>query len=212
MKTVKLFLTVCLLAAVTSASAQFANGGGSKSSNFKNTDSYNRVWFGYQPMSMTYSYSGYSSSESLSAIAFGYTRGISVMETQPLFVEVGGNLGYGFKSINNASLNLVAVQVPVNLTYKFSFGNGDFSLAPYFGLNFRINLLGSISEGGESINIFDKDIMGNDAYKRFQMGWQIGVGLNYKRFYFGAGYGTDFMEICENTKIGTATIAVGINF
>ncbi len=32
------------------------------------------------------------------------------------------------------------------------------------------------------------------TWNRFQMGWQIGVGFQYKPFYLGVQYGTDFIH------------------
>lgn len=63
-------------------------------------------------------------------------------------------------------------------------------------------------------NMFDKDDMGSkDAtWKRFQVGWQIGVGLDYKHFYFGLAYGKDFSELYKKCKVSFTTISVGYNF
>jgi len=59
-----------------------------------------------------------------------------------------------------------------------------------------------------SINTGDKDY----TWKRFQMGWQVGVGLNYNSLYIGVGYTKDFIELCKKTKMGYASITLGYNF
>ncbi len=38
-------------------------------------------------------------------------------------------------------------------------------------------------------NMGDKDL----TWNRFQMGWHVGVGFQYKPFYLGVHYGTDFI-------------------
>lgn len=137
---------------------------------------------------------------------------------------------------------LFSVSIPINLVYKFSFNNNDLSVMPYVGINFKGNIigkskfemitdLGSDNEktfwevwdnnedmveefGKHEQNMFDKKETGNkDAtWKRFQMGWQIGVGLNYKQLYVGVGYGKDFTELCKKTKVATTSITLGYNF
>ena len=68
--------------------------------------------------------------------------------------------------------------------------------------------------GREESNLFDKKETGNkDAtWKRFQMGWQLGVGLYYNQLYVGVGYGKDITELCKKTKIGTTSITLGYSF
>ncbi len=66
----------------------------------------------------------------------------------------------------------------------------------------------------EKTDLFDKKETGSkDAtWKRFQAGWQIGVGLNYKHLYIGVSYGKDFNELCKKTKLATTRISLGCNF
>ncbi len=129
---------------------------------------------------------------------------------------------------------LMSIAVPVNLAYKFNV-NPDFSLQPYLGLNLKVNVLGKAKttfdfkdkEDEEQFekmcedneldfdkNMFDKKDTGdkNLTWKRFQMGWHIGVGMNYKAFYLGLSYGTDFIALCKKTNTSTFKVGVGVNF
>lgn len=111
---------------------------------------------------------------------------------------------------NYTNINLL---VPVNFVYRFNITE-DFSIAPYIGINFKLNMVTKYKDKidtnipseyledynleGEWINYYSKDEekgMGDkDAtWNRFQMGWQIGVGFQYKPFYLGIQYGTDFI-------------------
>lgn len=147
------------------------------------------------------------------------------------------DLGYK-EDILERKTNLFSINIPVNLAYKFSLPNGKVSIVPYIGVNFRGNIIGKqkynltvdTNELGfsedkfweqmgkegfkQEANMFDKKDTGSKDYtwKRFQMGWQIGVGLNYNSLYVGVGYGKDFIELCKKTKIGTTSITLGYNF
>lgn len=132
----------------------------------------------------------------------------------------------------------ISLAVPVNVAYKFNINN-DFSIQPYLGLNLKFNLYANMStkidcddsDDQEDIddlsdeqfrmafgtprdmNMFDKDDMGKDGqWKRFQLGWHIGVGVNYKALYVGLSYGTDFMEICKKHSTSNFKVGVGFNF
>ena len=43
------------------------------------------------------------------------------------------------------------------------------------------------------------------------MGWQIGLGLNLKKFYLGFEYGLDFMKIAPETKTSHVEVSLGVN-
>lgn len=136
------------------------------------------------------------------------------------------------------NLTTLNISIPVNVAYKFNI-NQDFSIHPYIGLNLKFNTLAQFktkidcddSDTQEiaddlddddfraftgrprSMSMFDKDETGKDGqWKRFQLGWHIGVGVNYKAFYVGLSYGTDFMELAKKLNTSTFKIGVGFNF
>jgi len=69
-------------------------------------------------------------------------------------------------------------------------------------------------DGDSSVSMFDKDKVGgkDNAWKRVQVGWQIGAGLSYKAFYFGLEYGLDFNELYKKCSTSDLTVSVGLNF
>ncbi|MDE7142301.1 MAG: outer membrane beta-barrel protein, partial [Muribaculaceae bacterium] len=142
----------------------------------------------------------------------------------------GVDIKYKFAHIN--------LSVPINFAYKFNINN-DFSIHPFAGLNLKFNLYANNSVKLEfddselqdfvddmsdkefeeqfgsprDYSMFDKDYVGKDGqWKRFQLGWHIGVGVNYKALYIGLSYGTDFMEICKKHSTSNFKIGVGFNF
>lgn len=243
MKANKLFLTLCLLAMATTASAQFANTGAGKSGKsgksgsvlVKDTDPYNRIYVSYSPMNLKIDVEG-ADDIKLTGLTLGYLHGFNLSSNLPLFLEVGGNVAYSYGDFEAVDYKLLSVNVPVNVAYKLSFAGSDFSLTPFLGINFRYNIVGKMKNDSDyddygdygdwswddwgysydasrsSINLFDKDEMGDSKWKHFQMGWQIGVGFNYKKLYVGISYGSDFSEIVKKTKAHTTQISLGLNF
>lgn len=129
------------------------------------------------------------------------------------FLETGLNFNYMSKTKKfesngyKESFSNINLQVPVNLAHSFNLFSEDFSLTPLVGLNFKFNLASTIKEslldgyvwpGGSTDdikqNLFSKDDMGDDyTWNRFQMGWHLGVGLQYKRIHLGLQWGKDFI-------------------
>lgn len=110
-----------------------------------------------------------------------------------------------------------SISVPVNLAYKLSFGNGDVSLTPFFGITLKANVMSKDEwvEGDEKekYDNFDKKDVGKDStWKRFQAGWQVGANLDYKQLAIGFHYGSDFGELCKKTTTSNWGISLGCNF
>lgn len=222
----KLFLTLCLLAMTTTASAQFANAGAGKSRKggsvlVKETDPYNRIYVSYSPMNYVPDSPMILEGLKLTGFSVGYLRGINLSCDLPLFLEVGGNMAYSYGDFyNTVDYKLLSVNVPVNVAYKLTFGDSGFSLTPFLGLNFRYNILRKAeSPLFDYLYDYDEDWFEDPGYylymgewKRFQVGWQIGVGFNYKKLYVGVSYGSDFSEIAESVKARTPRISLGLNF
>lgn len=254
MKKLQLFLTACLLLAATTASAQFANSGASRSNggSFNSillgdgeNDNYSRINFGYTHVSFK------GNGEDLKEIGMdgfhlGYTYGLNLTQKLPLFLEMGINTQFGFGKqpfykveynensfdifdvapMEEEDFSLISLNIPINVTYRFSFLNGDLGVSPIMGFNFRINLHGSMDypatsdEAAGTINCFDEDDMGDSAWKRFQMGFNVGVNFDYKHWNLGVIYTADFMPLVDysllgqdiETKMGTTFLTLGYKF
>jgi len=231
-----LLLTALLLAAATTASAQFAGGksNGAHSSNTASTENWNRVFVSYNPMSLKTSIEDGADLD-LNGFSVGYSHGFSLSRNLPLFIELAPQVTYAFAKEDTIDIleegsyyeeiaaeisrSYLALNVPVSVAYKFSLRNENISLVPYLGLNFRGNILAKekfTSDGesdGAKMNCFDENDMGEDyTWNRFQLGGQVGVGMNYKHLYVGVGYTFDFMELAKKTKVSMVNITVGYNF
>lgn len=245
MKSLKTLLTCGMLLASTAAFAQFSNAGGGKSTSsrsgsglVKKTDSYSRFYVGYNPMTISPDIDG-EDDVTLHGVGVGFTHGFSLSKTQPIFLEIGvrgvynlktetdeySNVelsGHLFKNVEfKTSYEVASVSVPVNLTYKLSFGNGDVSISPFLGITLKGNVLGKKTVKLEAdkqtakkkYDLFDKkDVTKDGQWKRFQAGWQIGANLDYKKLTIGLHYGSDFGEICKKTTTSNWSVSLGYNF
>lgn len=147
---------------------------------------------------------------------------------------------YWFRDKETNKKQYINLQVPVNFGYRFNVGE-NFKISPYVGLNFKFNLVGKYKLKGETESnipmnvweaagydaedlewegkwqsVFSKDDMGGSdwTWNRFQMGWHVGVGFQYKPFYLGLQYGTDFIPAFkyEKAKINTGNLKVSLGY
>lgn len=242
MKTFKFMAMAAFAAFATTASAQFVNTnnsssgtrGGSSLSLEKDCNSYSRFSVGYMGVKLKETEDGSSYTDddnNMSGLTVGWTRGISLSSNTPLFFEVGGQVNYATKSDSESMsgvsiserINFLALSVPVNFTYKVSMSNGLY-IAPYAGIHFDLGLLfndkatAKYKSEKESLSqsFYDSDDMDGDPFNRFQMGYQVGANLGYKKFNIGIGYKASFLPLYseDDYKIQTGgpVITVGYNF
>ena len=248
----KKYLTLALLAVMCGgvAKAQFAGeyNLGKHEGDYKG---YNRIGLSYNNDSYSFNSDAKEWFESedakigsLNGFGLNYIHGFSISSSMPMFLEVGGNLNfnfgnflsykdedYGVKYEESEKMQLINLQVPVNYVYRFNVAD-DFSVAPYVGLNFRLNLIGKVKyvleawdedeyvkEEDDWLNLYSKDDM-DDAgtWNRFQMGWHIGVGFEYSKVYLGVQYGTDFIpafscdEYGYKPKVNTGSLRINLGY
>lgn len=237
MRIKNIFATAILAAVYTSASAQFASStSGATATNDVSTDGWSSVYVQYNPGTVD---PDEGDGIDFTGISVGYNKYTSISQSTPLFLEYGAALQYSWNSEEDDDIttkyNLFSAKVPVNISYVFAIPNSKISIAPFAGVNLRFNLLGNRKfevdglEGyedefwdamedeygiKEEANLFDKDDMGSkDAtWKRFQIGWQIGVNVNFQKAYLGVSYGSDFTEIVKDCKMKTTSITLGYKF
>jgi hypothetical protein len=159
--------------------------------------------------------------DSFRGLSAGFVKGFRLASQSPVFMEVGANFLWSNSSEDDydteINLNMYSINVPLNIGYRYSI-NEEFSIFPYAGITARGNISGKFTASydgeKESLNIFDEDDMGDDyTFNRFQVGWQIGFGVNLNRFYLSASFGTDFNELAKDLKISSIpSVTLGINF
>ena len=215
------------------------------------TDNYSRIYVGYNPTKIKWDdyQSELEKLFPLKhGVSLGYIYGANIVDSLPLYIEFGGNFQYSFGNeeieegdededfylLRKYKLNMYSLNVPVNLAFRFGFNDNKVEITPYLGLNFRVNLAANMKEeyemvedyygessGSSDENLFDSDEERGDIFKRFQVGFNVGVNFAFSGFNIGVGYTTDFNKICRNDydndddfggKLGVTTISVGFAF
>lgn len=213
-------LAVMAMLAV-SASAQLASD--MSATDIDAPGSYNLVGVSYDNLRLSGKNYDFGNDKSWGLNGFGveYTHGFSLSSSLPMYLEAGFkfNIGYGSKSIDEdyddysykIKMQMMRLNVPVSYAWRFNVGDG-MAVTPYAGLDFRFNVLGRIkANDDEWMSVFNEDDMGEDeTWNRFQLGWHIGVGFNYKHLYVGVNYGTDFINAFKYKKSSVSSGNLGI--
>ena len=205
------------------------------------TDNYSRIYVGYNPTKIKWEDNQSDNEKSFPlqhGISLGYIYGANIVDSLPLYIEFGGNFQYSFGKEEyeeedeysyesyKYKLNMYSLNIPVNLAFRFGFNDNKVEITPYLGLKFRVNIAGDMKleehcfqYSGTHIKLFDNsdEEMGDSAFKRFQVGFNVGVNFAFSGFNIGVGYTTDFNKICSaldeyDGKLGVTTISVGFAF
>lgn len=206
MKNLKLLLIAGTLVVAGSAMAQ----------------DYNRVGLSYNNDHYGYNKNFYGNNKdrdpsfNSNGVGLNYVHGFRLKRSLPMYIEVGGDINFGFKSESKTEhLNTIKVTakyqfqninltVPVNFAWKFNVGK-DFYITPYIGINGKFNFVTRERKGvingkiiwADWINILkeDKDngIRKGDTWRVFQMGGQIGATFGWKHVSLGLQYGGDYI-------------------
>lgn len=165
----------------------------------------------------------------LNGFGIDYIHGFGLSKNIPLYLETGLKMSMGFYSDSyrdyeeeekvEENITKMSFSVPVNVAYKVNLGN-NMSLLPYVGLNFKVNALANakvtwkyddyldLESESETVNL----LKGEDSANVFQLGWHLGVGFNYSKFYAGLSYGTDFIKFADGINSSSFNVTLGYNF
>lgn len=220
MKKFYFLLVTLLMAGSVTASAQFM---GSSSRVSSTAEGYNSVWVGYAPTTIKSTGGLDVSISGINTFSFGVLHTAPLPNT-PLLWEVGANLEYAHKKgsfilSDDATLNVFAIKVPLNIVYALPLSDGIMAY-PFLGLNARGYLTGTLKEKDwdddvyYTVNIFsnDEDDMDGDAFKRFSLGYQLGLRVGFSKYFASISYGGDFVKIAEDTTINMVTLGLGMAF
>lgn len=154
------------------------------------TDNYNRIHAGFSTFC-------FEKQDNLMGFNAGYTYGINITgENMPMFVEVGGEYNFVTLTKDNVETTFHAVQVPVNVTYKF--GNEDFNVAPFLGESFRVGT--SFKDGG--VDVYESEAL---DYSRFCAYFNAGVNFNIMHFTIGYRFMMSNGSMQPKVTIGNIT-------
>lgn len=140
--------------------------------------------------------------------------------------------GYSFSGEASEKFSYFGITVPVNLTYRYAVPGSRVTIAPLLGFTMKCNLVAkdkieatavakSLTGNGvlakestsEEYNFFDKGDVGKDLqFKRLQIGWNIGFGVNFEAYYLGLSYGSDLTKLFRKSKTNNWAITLGYMF
>lgn len=173
-------------------------------------DGYSRFYFSFVATSAESKLNKSEEQDLGGRIGILYAKNLS--ESLPLYM--GGGIDGTIVTYKDRSRETFAhVAVPLQLSVRI--GNSDFSLEPFVGFHAKANLFGQLSYEGESIDYFSSSDMGSDyTFNRFQMGFQVGAGINIKGLYLGYEFRLDLTPLQDETKLKTQShlISLGFNF
>lgn len=227
MRSIKLFVMAILMTITCSASAQFVNArGGNRTSSpaerrsnsggtaFINTDTdnYRRLTFSLnmaQPtLSGRISGSDFRSSDiedMMFGAGIGYLFGINITgHNLPLFLELGPEVNYTFNAIEDKYydektwLHFLNVGTPVDVAYRLRLSE-SISLAPFGGLDVRVNAMALATGDDYTASYFDSDDFEPTA-NRFQLGWNVGMGFYFGKFYLGYRFNSDIIPFMSDSE------------
>lgn len=236
-----LFVVVTMLMVSVVASAQFMNAGGSSSSSGVGSSfggesapsQFNTFSFSYHPMKMIAEYGKESDSESMNGFSFQWNTNKKVVQSVPLYVGYGVGVQYSFYKDEEdddyfeveTATRFLSAKIPVDFLYRFDVPSTNVTILPYVGLDAVVHILGKITmtasyedeEESESYSFFDKDDMGDDTYRRFNIDWHIGAKLMFNgKWFLGAAYEGQVLKLYSKNKssigFGQANLSVGLVF
>ena len=146
----------------------------------------------------------------------GAVAGISLTPRAPLYLEAGiayiEKGGKGTYERKHFTYDLNYIEVPLVLKYR-AFVADNFSIDPFFGGYLACGVGGKIKDFGDRKA---ESAFSDDAFRRFDGGLRLGVGLSYDLLYVEAGYDFGLANVCNDTfdtsHNGCFFANVGVNF
>lgn len=224
MKKFRFIAVFALLSICATSFAQFTNSSSSSSST-SSGDEWNTFWVEWNPSTFDPSK---GDGQSFTGFSAGVSHAFSLSSSSPLFIEGGIGVQYSFYSEDmddyyeyTQKVNMFSIKAPINFVYRYNLPNSNVSLCPFAGVTLRYNLSGKMKyeyedsddDDDDDWDLFDKDDMGGNQFKRFQIGWQIGAKAIFNnKVSLGVSYGSDFSEIQKKVKVKTTSISLGFIF
>lgn len=135
---------------------------------------------------------------SLQGFGLEYIRGFKVSHTLPMFVEAGAAFNFTFGNRGEMSSQQIGLVIPISYAYKFNIKN-KFDIKPYAGIDFKVGILGrdQFKDDGDSewMSWYDNEIYEDGAWKRFNLGWHLGVDFQYLRYILGINFVSDITKV-----------------
>ena len=152
-------------------------------------------------------------------VGLDYIHGFSLTDRLPLFLETGVNLNFNFGSKDAVSADVSDYEDFDDEDwddFMDDMEDGDYDYEGYaYDYGYDDDYDYDDNDGSKWISNFDKKQVGkNNTWNRFQMGWHVGVGFQYKPFYLGVQNGTDFIAAYsyKKRKISSGNLKISLAY
>jgi len=200
----KFFLSIVAALLAVPTFAQIGSGGFSVSE----TSVYYGVRLGMNISTIT---GKYIDADSKVGMTLGGVLGLRVSETTPVFLESG--LYYSGRGAKDADLNYL--EIPILIKYGVQVSD-QIALLPFVGPYFSLGISGKCKyPDGTGGTVKESSY---DSFKRTDMGFKVGCGLEYNMLYAEAGYQFGVTDIAKDNPLdngahtGNLFINIGVNF
>lgn len=180
-----------------------------------------------------------AASFSLNGFVAGYSIDFRITTHHPLYLGTGLDTRFTtrdktFHDTNTydaikakVSTHFLNFNIPINLSYRLPLSE-TFNITPQLGLDVRVQAIGkrtttiSYPSGAHlpsanvsgftpgSVNLFSRNVLGEQALRRFQAGWHAALKLQYDQFVLGISYGTDFAKL--RNELGSSNLLVNLGY
>ena len=172
-------------------------------------------------------------------IGFNLGVNVDIPITQSMYMQTGlyytqkgakwkdHGTEYGEKWEDKETWNPGFLQLPILASYRYNFSDNaqlQISTGPYFAVGVSGKWKSEETEDGDTYKdkspLFGEDEDGDHCLKRFDAGWQIGLGVTIKKFFIGYTFEAGFSNLAhsdwwaDNRSIKSRNhmINVGVNF
>lgn len=147
---------------------------------------YNRLYLGYAPF---YYQDGYYED-----LNIGFTRGVRLGKKENIpFIQYGVQFDWGIG--HEGEKDEFSFTFPIDITQRYYLGKSNVSISPFVGALFKINVRHSTSD-----------------YELFQPGLEFGFNIDYKHFYTGILYHTEFFTKKGLGHTRGLSVRIGLSF
>lgn len=128
-------------------------------------------------------------------LIFGGIMGLSLSDTNPICIETGAFYSERGGQHGSYEYNLNYVEVPVLIKFGFEL-NEDLLVTPLAGPYFSYAISGKQKEPNKA----RETSFGVNKFERWDMGFKLGCGAEYKSLYLEAGVQIGMANIHRNPK------------
>ncbi len=160
---------------------------------------------------------GYSSTENDKGFHFGLHHGVSLSKGTPIYFEYGIDGQMAFHRESSLTEKVMSLAIPGQ--YSCVLGNEKCSVQPFAGIHMKYNVLAKLTEdnSGAALDYFNREMMeqlGLEPFNRFQLGFQVGAGLNINECYLGYEFRRDItcLQVDSKMKCSSHMITFGITY